>query len=45
MCVYGYKVNIYASNTNSVASEIEKILWRLRIDCVITVERVLICHV
>lgn len=28
-CVYGYKVNIYASNTNSVSSRTEKAHWCL----------------
>lgn len=28
-CVYGYKVNIYASNTNSVSQRAEKAHWHL----------------
>lgn len=39
MCVYGYKVNIYTSNTNSVSSKTEKVHWRLSIDYEIIVER------
>lgn len=27
MCVYGYKVNIYARNTNSVSSKRVKVHW------------------
>lgn len=27
MCVYGYKVNIYAGNTNSISSKREKVHW------------------